>query len=472
MSEVTVRVHPPDSVRTAERRDGLVARLASLLPGIQPEGGGAPSGVASVRGPSYAVVANEEDWRSLLGDVAPQARVKRRCLMEQIRSLLSLHASTAQTGRSLADETRREAERHRQTVERAWVSLLEQGRRQEEAVRYCALFFSNLQDSVGAFKGKLVFMDASAEEIASDNGRARLARMLSEHADRPDPRLSRAFVVVQGWVGNPTALDRLGRAVHKERAVLVSDAPSYGSLDELATAAMEGGLLESLAGEQVHHRHMVLVANRGRVRRAFQGRFAQESQSVHVPMSGPWFGGYLDNIARGLPWRPAIGYRNPIGGVDGVMLDLRLTDHDGYGLYLRHRLNPCILLSSGSRQVVIWGPDALSKSGRGVQIGVGVVEMLLARYAEWVVNKYGLLEDLEKAEETVRNKLAEFVVMNSGAGRMFRSGSRVRVEAVHTQRRLDIEFEILFREVAEKARVQIAKPLDRAKRGQVDVRVD
>ena len=57
-------------------------------------------------------------------------------------------------------------------------------------------------------------------------------------------------------------------------------------------------------------------------------------------------------------------------------------------LFLRHRINPGILLSDGSDQVVVYGPDTLSKAGNGVQIGMAVVEMLLIRYAEWVVNQY------------------------------------------------------------------------------------
>ena len=77
-------------------------------------------------------------------------------------------------------------------------------------------------------------------------------------------------------------------------------------------------------------------------------------------------------------------------------------------------------------QVHVWGADTLYNKGRGAQMGVAVVETLLARYSEFVINKYGLLEDLDEARKVVEAMLAAFLAMNSGAGRMFLMPSRVR----------------------------------------------
>jgi hypothetical protein len=232
-------------------------------------------------------------------------------------------------------------------------------------------------------------------------------------------------------------------------------------MEKLQTSSAEGAILESLPGQEVFHRHMVLLGNRGRVRERFKGRYAEEKSDVFVPASGPWFGLYLDNIARGMPWKPAVGYQNPIVGFDDVMLDLRLSERDGYTLYLDHRINPCIHLAAGSSKIVVWGPDALSKVDGGVQIGVAIVENIIVRYAEWILNQYGLFDEMEKAQEVVREKLSRFMVANSGAGRMFRSGSRVEVTADEKSKTLEVEFQLLFREIVEKVVIRLSKPRKR-----------
>src|SRR5207247_376216 len=132
----------------------------------------------------------------------------------------------------------------------------------------------------------------------------RLREILGSKVDFPDGRDSFGYVVARGWAGSPEALDRLGKRVHDARAILVTDAPAYDNRDQLQLASREGGFLEQFAGEQPHHRHSIMLANRGRVRGRVAGRFAAEADDVYVDASGPWFGHYLDRIMQGRPWAP------------------------------------------------------------------------------------------------------------------------------------------------------------------------
>ena len=244
--------------------------------------------------------------------------------------------------------------------------------------------------------------------------------------------------------------------MHESRAILVTDMPAYDDVKQLQLASREGGFLEQFAGEEPHHRHMIVLANRGRVRSAFKGRYASERGDVYVEASGPWFGHYLDRIMQGRPWSPHVGYSNPIVGFDGVELPLRLAGEASIQLLGKHRLNPLMTRAAGSDSVVVWGADTLSKVDRGIQMGVGVVEMLLLRYAEFVVNKEGILNDLERGEERLSAKLGEFVAMNSGADKMFRSGSRVTVRVDYVKRSYDVSFDVLFRVLGEHALIRIS----------------
>jgi hypothetical protein len=378
-------------------------------------------------------------------------------MLQQVRALRRLQAYATEKNQSLGESALELSESYRESLEKAWVSLLGANRRKEEAIRGAALFFENMGPAKRAYKGKIFAIAARADEIASEAGREFLRQEMSKYVDRPDPRQGRGFVVVQGWAGSPNNLNRLGRIVHDQRAVLVTDGPAFSTKDQLREASKDGGYLESIPGTETHKRHMIVLGNRGLAREGFRGKHAAEEGDVNVGLAAPWFGSYLDRIVQGEPWRPGVGYQNPIMGVEGVVLDLTLDDHEGTRLYGKHRINPCIRLSHGSKEIVVWGVDTLSKAGEGVQIGVGIVEMLVVRYAEWIVNKYGFGEDLEKAEDVVKGKLSRFVVENSGAGKMFRSGSSATVIANHETRELEINFNLRFREVAESATIRILK---------------
>ena len=462
------QVHREVDTKTADQT-GLasadaLAGLVALAPGFAAQ----PEDPVQLNMPGLPIVTDEINYAMIVAATDKTSQLKRAALAGQIRALLAMNDKAKKEGISLADAARKMAEQTRNTAENAWKSLLEQNRKKEEAVRGCALFFSNMQDSASAFRNRIYFIDAKPEEIASDAGRKILADELSRYVHRPDPRSSRAYLIVQGWVGSGPNLQRLARVVHEHRAILITDGPPYKNLDSLRAASAEGGVLEALPGDEVHYRHTMVLANEGRARRRFVGRYAQENEDVYIPLSGAWFGSYLDNIVRGMPWKPPVGYRNPIVGIDGVRVDLLLRNRDGFSLYLRHRINPAIRLAAGSEQIVIWGPDALCRVDGGVQMGVAVVEMLLVRYAEWVVNQYGLLNDLDEAETVVRYKLAEFIKLNSGFGKMFRVGSRVEVTAKHEQRCLNVEFQLNFRELAERVVLRVSKPLKRDELGAVE----
>jgi hypothetical protein len=453
MNSNTVRLHDTDTrTRTADI-DAATARVVPLLPGLRV----APGDAVSIPLPGISARADEAAWKDLLSD--PKFASKRRGLLAQIRALLTLHAASREKGVSIAEEARLQGTLFRKTWEAAVVSLLEQNRPREEAVRSLALFFSNLQESASQMRGKIYAIDATGEELTTESGLAWLAGELKKYVRRPDPRASRGYLVVPGWVGSSTAKNRLSRVVHDHRALLITDAPAYDHIDKLRDAARDGGLLEEIPGEEIYHRHTIMFGNRGRARTRFTGRHAAEKRDVLIPLSTPWFGQYMDRIVRGQPWRPPLGYMNPVAGIDSVELDLLLEEHDGFSLFSRHRINPCIRLSADSRQIVAWGPDTTSKNDGGVQIGVAVVEMILIRYAEWIINQYGLLDDLEKSEEIVGKKLGTFMVMNSGAGRMFLAGSRIQVQADARTRTLQVEFHVRFREVAERAQIRLVKPI-------------
>jgi hypothetical protein len=139
--------------------------------------------------------------------------------------------------------------------------------------------------------------------------------------------------------------------------------------------------------------------------------------------------------------------------MDGTMVDLLLRK-DGFQKLGEYRVNPLIRLADKSPLVVVQGADTLC---HGVQMGVAVVEMLVARYSERIANQDAILNDLEQGEEKLSKALSDFVNLNSGAGRMFRSGSRCEVHVDFDKRGFDIEFHLNFRELAESAVIHIRK---------------
>lgn len=461
-AEVLTKVAEP-LVASADSRYA-VKSLFSFLPGIKVE----PSDPVSISVPNFKVRCDESGWKSLLSERV--RATQRRAMLGYLKALKALNEYATKEDVSLAEAAQQRADLLQRTLEQAWVSLLEQNRHREETIRWCSLLFSNMQDSAQAYRGKIFAIDASAEEIASDTGRELLGNLLADYYNRPDPREARAYLVVNGWVGSVENLHRLARVTQTYRAMLFTDAPAYDDPEKLRAAAEPGGLLEQLASEETFMRYTVLFGNQGRTRRRFQGKYAAEKEDVYIPLAGPYFGMHLDNVVRGFPWKPAIGYRNPIGGIDGVKLDLLLKEKDGYAYFANHRINPGILLANGSPSVVVWGPDALYKADNGFQIGVAETELRMIRYAEWIVNKYGMYDDLEKAEEVIGKMLTRFVTDNSGANRMFRSGSRIEVSTNNETRCLIIDFHLFFRPVIERALLRLSKPLEKEKHGDVTIK--
>ena len=449
MSETMTRTNDRQ-ITTAKDTVAVLERLLPLLPGISP-GMGGPVQLAV---PGLGDRISEPQWRSMLK--SDQDAPRRRVMAEYVRALLRLNETARAQGKELGDVARSHAATCQQALEAAWTSILEANRDKEESVRWCALFFSNLDMSRPRFRRKIAVLDVTAEELAGRPGLDCLREILSSKVDFPDGRDSFGYVVVRGWVGSPDGLDRMGKRVHESRAILVTDAPAYDAMKQLQGASREGGFLEQFAGDQPHHRHMIVLANRGRVRARFCGRHAAERDDVYADASGPWFGHYLDKIMQGRPWAPHVGYSNPIVGFDGVELPLRLAGESSIHLYGKHRINPLMTRAAGSTSVMVWGADTLSKADRGVQMGVGVVEMLLLRYAEFVVNKEGILNDLEEGEQRLSAKLGEFVAMNSGADRMFRAGSRATVKVDFEKRSYEVSFDVLFRVLGERAFVRIS----------------
>lgn len=437
---------------TAVLATGDKNRLKSLLPGLAPDLGDA----VQIAIPS-ARAWTDDALREALMDAGPAATAKRRHLLAAVRGLLELDGVARRESRPLAEVAVEAGERCRAALERGAVALLEAHRTSEEALQSAARFFSNLQDSIEPLRRKIFAVNVSPRELASDAGLRRLDAELRHYYCRPDSRDSYGFVQVSGFPGTPEGKNRLARIVEKYRGVLVLDAPDFADGESLHAASSEGGVLEELPGPDVHHGRTIVIGNRVRARKGFAGRHASESSDVFIPASGAWLGTYLDNVVRGMPWRPAVGYGRPLAGVDAVEHDLLLHQHEGHLLYLKHHVNPCIRLAAGSARVVVWGPDTLSNVAGGVQIGVAVVENLLVRYTEWVVKKEGIFNELEEGQRQLSSMLNTFMRLNSGAGRMFRSGSSVRVTAHHDTRTLSVRYDLRFREVAERAVLTLKK---------------
>lgn len=451
------------ATKTQEIRDErkLLSALAPLLPAVRPN----PQDPVTLTGPGLDVMSRPADREALL--VSDTMRNSARLLRDRIRVLLDMQKLAREKGESLVDAARVARAAHAEALEHAWVRLLSQNRPLEEAIRGLSLFFQNLETSSQAYRGKIEAVNASVAEMASRPGLSFLSRHLDAYANRPDPREARGFVVAPGWAGTPDALKRLARVTSEYQSVLVTDTPAYTSIEQVEAATDVGGMLSTLPGEQLQDRHTIVVANRGRVRPAFHGKYAAEQSDVYIPLSAPWFGMYMDNIAQGKPWKPPNGYMNPVRGIDKVLLDLNLGEYKAHRYFDRLGLNTALTLTNDGQVVVIWGANTLSTADGGVQVGVAVVETKVARYAEWIVNQYGLFEELDKAEETVKRKLSAFVTLNSGAGRTFKSGSKVVVEIDHANQCLIVSLELLYHLVATKARIRVVKA--REKRSEVTV---
>lgn len=465
MLDPQVAVHEGPALQESANQINPDSRLAELLNGVAATEGSP----VLVSVPAYTTRVDQHAWKNLLVD--PAESLKRKVFLHQLRALLKLNELATSEKISLGEAASRLEASYGACLEKAWVSILSENRRKEQGVRWAALFFRNLQESASKCEGKVFVMNATAEEIASTEGCAILAGELSKYYHRPDPRQSRGYIVVQGWVGSKPALDRLAKTACKHRALLVTDAPPYDSQTTLTAASQAGGLLESLPGEEIYHRYTVLIGNAGRARARFVGRAATEKEDIYVPLSSSFFGQHLNNMMQGKYSRPAVGYQSPLLGIDGVQVDLYLQNEAGYSLYARHRINPAILLANESSNVVIWGPDALYKAGNGLQIGVADTELRIIRYTEWIVNQYGLLNETEEAERKVRHKLANFVSANSGADRMFRMGSRVDVKVDEDSKKLNIDFVLHYRQLVERAAIFMKKPVKRTENADFDVKM-
>src|SRR5262249_25113779 len=163
------------------------------------------------------------------------------------------------------------------------------------------------------------------------------------------------------------ALDRIGESVHDARAVLITDGPVYTDVSLLEAASKDGGLLERLKGEKMHHRHMIVLMNRGRVRKAFQSKGAKETSDVYTEASGLGMRDFLKNVLTGTPWLPFAGSSSDIAGFDGVEMDMKLGGARDIGLVTKHRLNPIIRRARAlDSPVVLWGAHTLSEADGGV----------------------------------------------------------------------------------------------------------
>jgi hypothetical protein len=430
--------------------------LFQALPGIEALTGEP----VSITVPSINTRISEIDWKALLSADEDSIR-RRRLFLEYIQALLNLVQTAKSEGKPLATAVKARGELCRQTLEKAWVAILTQNRERERAVRWCALFFQNM-DKVGPQMARRIsIVDASTEELGTPEGLAWLRERLSERVDYPDPRDSFGYVVARGWAGSSVALNRIGESVHDMRAVLVTDGPVYTNVSMLESASKDGGLLEQLKGEKIYHRHMIVLMNRGRVRKAFQGRAAKgvgEETDVFAEASGPWMGHYLKNILTGTPWLPHAGYSSDLAGFDGVEMDMKLGGARDINLVTKHRLNPIIRRSRDlDSPVVLWGAHTLSEADGGVQIGVGVIETLVARYAEWLMNKEGILNEVQKGRERLSRFLSEFIDKNSGPDRMFEFGSQPTVTVGEDGKSLDVELSLQIRQVTERGIITLKK---------------
>lgn len=448
--ETTRTTASPAPPRTQEQ---ILQRLAPLVPGLQPENG------VTLTSPGVVTKGLEHDWSNLISSKAERDKSKRKALATQIRAILDLNQRATDEKKSLAAVATEQTLVHRQAWEQGYVDLAKNNRVKEEALRSFAVFLSNMQTSRGKYRGRVYTIDASAEELTTETGLRHMEEHLKNYVDRPDPRESRTFLVMNGWPGSVERLHKLARVTHEQRCMLVGDAPWYSNLDMLRESARDGGLLDSIPGEGVHLRHSVLLGGRVRVRRRFCGKHAEEIQDVFVPSVALWFGMYLDNMAQGKPWLLPAGYGNKLLGADGVELPLRLGSHDHFHLYYDHRINPVIPLRHGSDDVVVWGAHALFKGGNGVQIGAAVVELLVVRYTEWVLNQV-IFMPADEAKRIVRGKLSAFVGDNKGANRMFKDESRVDVVLSDDERTLIVDYTLKYNEAIEGAAMHMGKALN------------
>jgi len=464
MNEYAPQVKQSDTTESVDLVD-LTEDLSGMLPGFEPI-----EGQIGIPAPGYAVIDNEIEWTDLLASQDPDTKLRRDGLIEQIRALIELDEYAKQSKTSLEEAARQRGDLYRRCLEEAWVELLDGNRKTIEAITYTAGAFHNIKDGLETYFDRIDLVSATASELTSDAGLRFLEKELSERYCRPDNRNSYEMVVIQGWPGSVECLNSLIEITDKYHAFLILDGPAYDTLKNLRAAAGPGGLLEKVKGTTLGHRHTALLAGKGLVRERFEGCHAVESKSLYVPLSGSWAAMWVRNIAHGRPWEIPTGYGHPIPGFSGLQLDLLLKASDQFDFYARHRLIPGILLAKGSQDVVSWGADTLSCEGNGVQVGVGLVENILTRYSVWITNKYGLNCELEEARKVVQEKLTEFVARNTGYGRMFKSGSRADVWIDGAAKKLVIDFELYFREVAEKAEIRLRKAQDANDPGEVTAR--
>ena len=404
--------------------------------------------------PPLRIRENESSWENLLTSEKKSDRLKRRGMKQHIGALLDLNDFAKKNDLDLAEAARQLIKNHQETIENTWVSILDRNRPLEIKIRWAASILKGMQESRNLFKGKIHWLPISIEEAVTQDGSEYLSNYLSYYINRPDCRKGRGYVAFGNWAGSPDKLDLLNRITHKHRAMLWTDCPRYGTEEQLWADAQDGGTLEQLPGPESHKRHCVSFGNWVRVRHRFIGKYAQENEDVFIPSSGPQFGRQLDLIAQGKIHEPAASWDYPLIDCDGTEMDLRLDrEGAGHNLLANHRQNPILRSAAGSQRCVNWGAFTLGP----VQIGEGLVEMEVARYTEWVLNKCCMFQDLEEGQEKSQKMLSTFVTENSGPGRMFRAESGVDVKIDPKANTLIVEMQLAYRTVAERAIIRMSK---------------
>ncbi|WP_338794258.1 DUF5458 family protein [Bernardetia sp. MNP-M8] len=239
---------------------------------------------------------------------------------EELKKSLEMWKSVLESKDSLTDmvaDCEDNYHTSQQNLEKNLANAVKETRELEQAYRSVALFYKNTEQS----KVKNVtIINAELEQLQDlDNTRFidTIHEELVANYDRLDLRNNYSLLVIPGYLGSNTVVEKWAKIAHENKVMLVTD---FAHLDE-PDDVMEMFEAANLTGGDIYRSNVLMTCNWlvGR------GRFDQvnEQEDLFVPPSGALAG----KIYRTLMSQVTAGKKHGgINEVDGVTFDLKKSE--------------------------------------------------------------------------------------------------------------------------------------------------
>jgi hypothetical protein len=129
----------------------------------------------------------------------------------------------------------------------------------EKNYRALDLFFSNTDSKQLKESGGVNICNVSLDQLAEQDSSTinQISTILESRNLSLDLKDSFNQIVIPGYLGSKESIQRWGKLAHKDKAILITDAPDFEELEELLDYFEN----ESISNSEVYHSHVFLLAN-------------------------------------------------------------------------------------------------------------------------------------------------------------------------------------------------------------------